>query len=143
VTELNYTHDDISTLPRGATAYGATEYITYALNKHVTLNARGEVFRDADGFFIVNYSGNLDAVALARGYACSCIFQPPTTSSEITLGLTYKPDVPKPMALLQIRPEIRYDRALGGNTPYDVNPSTGLGRRKDQFLFGGDVVIGF
>jgi hypothetical protein len=109
----------------------------------VTLNARGEVFRDANGFFVTNFSGNLDAVALARGYACSCIFQPPTTYSEITLGLTYKPDVPKPLALLQIRPEVRYDRALSNNTPFGVDPATGLGTHKAQFLFGGDVVVGF
>ena len=37
---------------------------------------------------------------------------------------------------LTIRPEIRYDRALAGGTPFDGNPGT----KKGQFTFGIDLV---
>ena len=59
--------------------------------------------------------------------------------------MTIKPDVPKPLALVLLRPEIRYDRSLSGNSPYNNNIAVGgtsTGSR-DQFTFGGDLIIGF
>ncbi|MGD0635704.1 MAG: outer membrane beta-barrel protein [Beijerinckiaceae bacterium] len=141
-TELDYIHDDFGLAGGGASGYGATEYLGYAVTKTLTLNLRGEVFRDAQGAFVFNYPGNLDAVNAVKGLPNTSFNAGPTTYSEFTLGLTYKPDVPKPLALLSIRPEVRYDRALSGNTPYDATAGN-IGRTKDQFTFGADVILGF
>ena len=142
VTELNYVKDDYGAAGNGASAYGASQYIGYALNKQVTLNLRGEVFRDANGFFVSNYPGNLDVVHSEKAQFNGSFNSGPTTYSEITLGLTYKPDVPKPLALVMIRPEVRYDRALDNKTPYNPGANN-VGRSKDQFTFGGDITVGF
>ena len=145
VTELDYVRDDFRNAGAsgiGASAYGISQYFSYSLNKQVTLNARGEVFRDADGFFVANFPGNLDSVRALKGFTNTAFTAGPTTYSEITLGLTYKPDAPKPFVLVAVRPEIRYDRALSGNRPY--NPSdANVGRSRDQFTFGGDIILGF
>ncbi len=145
VTELDYVRDDFRNAGLsgiGASAYGISQYFSYSLNKQVTLNARGEVFRDSDGFFVANFPGNLDAVRALKGLANTAFTAGPTTYSEITLGLTYKPDAPKPFVLVMVRPEVRYDRSLSGNSPF--NPSNGnVGRSRDQFTFGGDITLGF
>lgn len=153
VTELNYTRDEYGNgpvalgpgFPGGpASVYSIAQYLSYALNKQVTLNARGEVLRDDKGFFVANYPDNLGLVRTEKGLpvANPDIFPGATTYGAITLGLTYKPDVPKPLALVMIRPEVRYDRALSNNLPFITNQNTGAARR-DQFTFGGDITIGF
>ena len=117
----------------------------YALNKEVTLNARGEVARDDKGFYVANFPDNLGLVRGEKGLpvANPTIFPGATTYGAITVGLTYKPaDLPKGFALVMIRPEVRYDRALSSNSPFITNTTTGAAR-KDQFTFGGDITIGF
>ena len=157
VTELNYSRDEFGNLP-GSTAangvplptgtanfYGIAQYFAYTLNKEFTLNVRGEVDRDDQGFFVANFPDNLGLVKTERGNLPTnpANYSPgPTTYGAITLGVTYKPDVPKPLALVLIRPEVRYDRALSGNNPYNLS-SGGVGRSKDQFTFGADLVVGF
>ena len=145
VTELNYVHDDLNLSGNsgGSTGYGAAQYLEYNINPHTSINLRGEVFRDADGFFVLNFPANLDPVNLTKGYANTAFgLTQPTTYSEVSLALDFKPDVPKPLALVLLRPEVRYDRALAGGLPY--NPTTGnIGQTRDQFTFGGDVIVGF
>ena len=132
-TELNYIADDFY---RGD-AYGFAQYFSYPVSKTVTFNARGEVWRDGTGDFVVNFPANLGFVESGQGYATPAIVAPPTTYGELTLGITYKPDMPKPVSLFMIRPEVRYERSLNGTTPFDDNGHV------DSFLFGGDVVLGF
>ncbi|WP_158808586.1 outer membrane beta-barrel protein [Beijerinckia sp. L45] len=157
VTELNYTKDEFGNAPGGfsttgiplptgsASYYAIAQYFGYALNKEVTLNARGEVARDDKGFFVANFPDNLGLVRGEKGLpvANPTLLPGPTTYGAITLGLTYKPsNLPKGFALVMVRPEIRYDRALSNNSPFIVNSNTGAAH-KDQFTFGGDVTIGF
>ena len=132
-TELAYIRDD----GFHADGYGGSQYVSYALNDTVTLNGRAEVFRDNKGFFVGAYPGNLDYVDAELGRPATVIGAAPTTYSEFTAGITYKPDLPKPVVDLELRPEIRYDRSLNGTRPYDA------GRDAGAFTFGGDVIIGF
>ena len=132
-TELNYIKDDFY---RG-NAYGFAQYFAYPLSPTVTFNLRGEVWRDGTGDFVVNFPDNLGFVKGEAGYPTPAIVAPPTVYSELTVGVTYKPPMPKPVALLAIRPEIRYEKSLNGTAPFDA------GRDNGSFLFGGDVILGF
>ena len=61
-----------------------------------------------------------------------------TTYLEVTGGVTIKPPLPKPIAGLLIRPEVRYDRALTSQfKPYDDNT------KRDQWTLGIDLVLEF
>jgi hypothetical protein len=55
----------------------------------------------------------------------------------VTLGLNIKPPVPKPVASLVIRPELRFDRALNGTQPFNDSSD------RNQFTAGIDVIITF
>jgi hypothetical protein len=132
-TELNYIRDDAF----HADGWGLAQYVSYALTDKLTLNARGEIWRDNKGFFVAAFPGNLDFVNLQRGFPNTAIAGRPTTYGELTLGLTYKPGLPAPVSNLMIRPEIRYDRALNGSRVFNG------GRDNGQFTFGADVVIAF
>ena len=92
---------------------GSAQYFSYPLSHAVTFNMRGEVWRDNTGDFVVNLPSDLGFVQSEGGFATPVIAETGrTTFSELTLGVTYKPDVPKPIKTLMIRPEIRYERAL-------------------------------
>ncbi len=134
-TELNYVQED----GFNANAYGAAFYASYALNDSITLNGRGEVFRDNNNFFVNNPIGNLDYVAAERGTASNFIVAPQAgTYSEITAGFTYKPSgLPSAISTLLVRPEVRYDRALNHDRPFID------GRNRDQVTLAADVILGF
>lgn len=146
--DLNYVHDDIN---GGVSAYGAAGYASYAFNDIVKINGRAEVFRDADGFFVGQFPLNNDFTRFELGNPQ----RPPsnlitgggrTTYSEFTLGLNITPPIPKstiPIASVTLRPEVRYDRSLSGSTPFDARRAGGPGTSKDQFTFGGDIIVAF
>jgi hypothetical protein len=60
-----------------------------------------------------------------------------TTYFEITFGVTVYPPVPKPLAGLLIRPEVRYDRTLTNSRPFD------FATKRDQWTIGCDAIIEF
>ncbi len=133
--ELDYVQED----GFNANAYGASGYASYALNDSLTLNGRAEVFRDNNNFFVNNPAGNLDYVAAERGTPANFIVSPrPGTYSELTAGVTYKPSgLPSAISTLLIRPEVRYDRTLNGDRPFDDS------RKRDQVTLAADVILGF
>lgn len=55
----------------------------------------------------------------------------------MTLGVSYRPQIGHHVRVFMLRPEIRFDRALNGTTPFNG------GRNNGMFTFGGDAVIGF
>lgn len=132
-TELNYIKDDFGR----AEAYGAAQYFSYPLSPTVTGNIRGEVWRDNSGFFVVNFLDNLGFVKSEAGFPTPAEFARPTTYSEFTLGVSWKPPMPKPIKLFMVRPEIRYERSLNDSRPFNNQTTNG------SFLFGGDMVLGF
>ena len=71
-----------------------------------------------------------------------------TTYGAVTLGVTIQPDAPKPLALVQFRPEIRYDRVIAGAPLFGARSENGLfngsrnqvhlrRRRRHRVLIGG------
>jgi Putative beta-barrel porin-2, OmpL-like. bbp2 len=140
-TDLNLIYD---TLPGAGYGYGVAQYFTYAFNDVFSVGFRGEVFRDDNGFYVAEFRANNDFTHVLRGDTIP--FDPSTrgggktTYSEFTLGFTVKPPMPKPIAGLMIRPEVRYDHTLTDSKPY-------LGSngnfRDDQITLGLDVILQF
>jgi hypothetical protein len=61
-----------------------------------------------------------------------------TTYLELTGGVTFKPPMPKPIAGLLIRPEVRYDQALTHRfKPFDQNTE------RNEVTFAVDCVLEF
>jgi hypothetical protein len=134
VTELNYIRDDGFKAEGG----GVAEYLTYPLSSNVTAGVRAEIWRDAQNFYVAAFPGNLDFINLETGKPGGYYGGGQTTYGAFTLGLNIKPSkLPKMIDGLNIRPEIRYDRALAGGTPFGGVPGTGV----DQVTIGLDVVI--
>jgi hypothetical protein len=142
ITDLNLIYDS------GADAYGygGAQYFTYAVNDWLQLGVRGEVWRDDKGFYVAQFRANNDFIHFERGDNLSPSFPVDpsnlgggeTTYLEVTGGVTIKPPVPKPLAGLLIRPEVRYDRSLTDRfKPFEQNTS------RDQWTIGLDVILEF
>jgi hypothetical protein len=126
VTDVNWIRDDFAGYytkgaPAAANGYGIAQYVSYTLSDTVTFNARAEVYRDDNGFFVFGFPGNTDFVrgelGLSNG-SYSFVAGKPMTYGEITVGLTFKPTLPAPITGLLIRPELRVDDALSGGRPF-------------------------
>lgn len=144
-TELNWIRDDCGFCNvagsgnKGADAYGGAQYVTYAVTDTLSVSGRGEIWRDQNNFFVASFSNSLGPVQALGGRppATALFASKGTTYGAITLGLTYKPEVPATITTLLIRPEIRYDNALTGGRPFNDGKDNGA------FFFGADVVLGF
>ena len=140
--KLTFTTETMYTRETGyrAEAYGISQYAGYTLNDQFTLNFRAEVLRDEKNFFISTPVNNLDYVNAERGATPANFYTAtrPTTYSEFTAGVTYKPaGMPKAVSTLLIRPEIRYDRTLNNSRPYDD------GKDRGEITLAADIVLGF
>lgn len=133
ITEFNYARDDFAR----AEAWGIAQYAGYALTDTVTLNARAEVFRDSQGFFVGAYPTNSGPLFGQMGLPTTIIGGTRTTYGSLTLGATYKPSLPAPIAGLIIRPELRFDRSLNGTKPYKG------GRDAGSITVATDVILQF
>ena len=133
-TELNY----VKETGFNAEAYGAAQYISYTLADTLTLNGRAEVYRDNNNFFVANPVNNLDYVNFERGLPANFYtVGRPTTYSEFTAGVTWKPTGVPVVQTLMVRPELRYDRVLAGSRAYDDFKDRG------SFTLAADVILGF
>ena len=151
--EFNYVEDDTPQFgsDNGAKAWGIASYWAYALTDNVSIGLRNEWFRDNNGAFVGACPGNLDFVKSEEGQANGCFnagFPPgsafvpvaPGTSLQhtnyydVTLGLNWKPEVPKCFDGMVVRPEARWDWS-SNTTPFDDQTSHW------QATFGADVVI--
>ncbi len=131
ITELNYIRDD----GFDATGGGVAQYFTYVLTPEVSLGIRGEVWRDNNGFYVAAFPGNLDFINAATGMPNTSFGGGVVTYGAVTLGMNFKPPhLPKIIDGLVLRPEVRYDRSLAGNHPFN-------GESVDQFTFGIDGVL--
>ena len=138
LTDFNYGQDD----GFDAEWYGVAQYFTYALNDYVSLGIRGEVWRDDDGFAAAQFGNNEDLGKLQRGIFRNIdprtVGGGDTTYGAITVGANIKPPGKLKDHLL-IRPEVRYDSAIGGarNHPFDDSSD------HDQFTASLDVIFSF
>jgi Putative beta-barrel porin-2, OmpL-like. bbp2 len=145
VLEGNYTHDDYGfgpTLGGPADFYSGVGYLSYTFAKIYTLNLRGEIARDNKNFYVATPLVNSGIALGEEGFGGAALSGVPgrgTTYGSITGGITIKPDVPKPFATVMLRPEVRYDNIIDGAPLYGA----GVGVKRDQFTFGGDVIVGF
>ena len=138
ITDLNYIYDEAAE----ATGYGVAQYFIYTINDVFSVGVRGEIWRDADAFYVASFAENDDAADdLLRGGSVTAdprtVGGGKTTYGAVTLGLNVKPRVPKPAASLVIRPELRFDRALNGTRPFNDSSDS------NQFTAGIDVIITF
>ena len=137
ITDLNYIYDEAA----DATGYGVAQYFIYTINDVFSIGARGEIWRDQDGFYVASFAENDDAADALRGGAVTLdpgtVGGGKTTYGAVTLGLNIKPPVPKPAASLVIRPELRFDRALNGTRPFNDSSD------RSEFTAGIDVIITF
>ncbi len=145
VTELNLIRDDFGATgyatgkPSASNAFGIAQYAAYTLTDTLTLNGRAEVFRDDNNFFVAGYGANNGADRFQMGFPTpTTAALHATTYGALTVGVTYKPaDLPAPVSGLLIRPEIRYDRDLGGNRAFNGNRSNG------SLTMASDMVLTF
>jgi hypothetical protein len=135
-TEVNYIKDE-NPLINAPEGWGIAQYVAYTLTDTITLNARAEVFRDGKGFWVNYFPGNLDYVNAEYGKSNTAVTGPHATYGEITLGTTLKPDLPKPVSGLLIRPELRYDTTLAGPNAFNN------GKDKGSFTIATDFVLSF
>ena len=113
-TELNYAKDDtvVPGVFNHPDAYGIAQYVTYNLNDMLTLQGRGEVWRDNQGFFAAAFPANFDFTNFGRGLSNTAFNGGKATYEEVTLGLNIAPPgIPDMFKGLKVRPEIRYDHA--------------------------------
>lgn len=134
-TEINYAREE----GFKAEGYGIAQYAAYTLSDTLVLNGRAEIYRDNNNFFVNTPVNNLDYVNAERGYNSNFyVANHPTTYSEFTAGVTYKPSgVPSPVSSLLVRPELRYDRALNNSRPFNGN------RDRGAITLATDVIVAF
>lgn len=123
----------------GFSAGGVSGTVQYTFNKTFSLALRGEVFRDADGFFVGQFAKNDNFVDFLRGDFSAAdpktLFAGRATYYAVTLGATIKPQLGKWSDKLIFRPEIRYDRAS--------RPAFRDLTKRDQVTFGVDAIFTF
>lgn len=135
--DLNYIRDDNPYVGR-PTGYGAAQYTSLMLNDTLTLNARAEIWRDNNNFYVSAFPTNLGAVKSLGGFPAPVLTAASaTTYGELTLGVTYQPKKPEGMTTLMIRPEIRWDQSLNGTKPFNAGRSSGA------LTIAADIVLGF
>jgi hypothetical protein len=118
ITDLNYTHDDAA----DPNAYGVAHYFTYAINDKITAKIRGEIWRDAQGFYAAQFADAHDPMRALDGQPITdprTVGGGRTTYGALTIGLDIKPPVPKPLAGLTIRPELRVDHSFSDTRPFN------------------------
>jgi len=137
ITDINFAYEESV----NAKGYGIAQFLTYAINACCTIGVRGEVWRDADGFFVAQFAANNDFIHFERGD--DTVFDPRTVAGgrtaygAITAGLTIKPTIPAPLTGLIIRPEVRYDCSLNGTHPFNDSSD------QEMFTAAVDVIVTF
>ncbi len=135
ITDLNYIQDDAAK----AKGYGIAQYYLHKVSDTLTVQVRGEIWKDRDGFYVAQFGNNDDVMNALRGKAINdprTVGGGSTTYSALTVGLSFKPAMSKPFAGLIIRPELRYDRSSRTKAFVDS-------KEKSQFTFGVDAVLTF
>jgi len=146
-TELNWVRDAYGTANKPVNAFGVAQYFSYSISDTVTLNSRFELFRDDNNFFVAQFSGNSQFVGTQQGFIYPAGVYTAgagsTTYSALTLGVTYKPNLPAPITGLLIRPEVRWDHALTDNAPFNLNTNNPTKNTFNSVTFGADMVLTF
>jgi len=168
VNETNFIRDDLGLVGShgGATAEGTAFYGVYKWNDQWSFGARGEVFRDDQGFFVTSFQESQAFMNAERGIGMGNTVGPinaynsgynagKATYSELTIGANWSPAIAFPDAVpstlgLTIRPEFRWDHAWGlnpGGHPFAVTKASAaagaIGTKDDQILLSVDAILAF
>jgi hypothetical protein len=144
--EFNYLHDEgirgIGARGQfaGTDAESFVSFLSYKINKDFTFNYRGEIYRDNNNSMVATFTGNnsyMNAIAGRSYTTMTGASGHGTTYGDLSLNVAYRPDLGHHIRVFQLRPEIRFDRALNSTSPFNG------GRNNGMFTFGGDAVIGF
>ena len=111
--------------------------MAYTLTDTITLNARGEVFRDGKGFYVAisRATSTSSTSDTASSTPRSPARTPPTARSPS--APPGNPTLPKPISGLLIRPELRYDSTLAGPNAFNN------GKDRGSFTIATDFVLTF
>lgn len=109
----------------------------YSATSTLTFNARAEVYRDTTGLIVTQYPGDGSYAQTLLGKPALVYNAAPTTYGDLSFNAVWRPHVGHHVKLLQIRPEIRFDRSLNGSRPFADF------RHSSRILIGGDATIGF
>ncbi len=149
VTEVNWIREQFNPVNgKAANGFGVAQYASYALNDTLTLNARAEVWRDDNNYFVASFAGNNDPIRFQQGGIPlrSTVYAAPgtnTTYGSLTLGVTWKPELLTQKIALAIRPEIRWDHAFTTNRPFGANLAAGKTGQNDNLTISADMVLSF
>jgi hypothetical protein len=112
ISDLNYGKDD----GFDAEWYGIAQCATYDVCDWLKAGIRGEVFRDDDGFAVVQYHQNDDFLDIQRGRPTrpQTVGGGDTTYYGLTAGVTITP-----CSSVMFRPEVRWDWSDGDVDPFD------------------------
>lgn len=132
-----------------ATWYGINSHAYYDLTPALSIGVRAEWFRDRDGFRVfspgrVGAATNHLGSSYALGGATALATSTPADYYAVTIGANWKAARTlnlgwKGLKQLNIRPNIRYDRA----DAIDVAAYRPFGGNKDQVLFSLDAILPF
>ena len=155
--ETNYIRDDLF----HATAEGTALYGIYKLTDQWSFGARGEVFRDDQGFFVTSFQESQAFMNAERGIAVASRdlrqrlqcrqsdLHRVDHRRELVAGGALPLQVPSTLGLT-LRPEVRWDHAFGLNPgvhPFGVTKTSGaagtIGTKDDQFLLSVDAILAF
>ena len=151
--------------PMGVTAYGVAQNVSYKLDDVWLVKARLEYFRDANNFFVSGYPGYYGNANAQHGFWDPSIINrnntnlpggwtPAGTATQtgtaytgtsylaLTLGATITPKLPENtpyLSGLMFRPELRWDQAVNGVTPF-FNKN---GMSASQGLINMDIILPF
>jgi hypothetical protein len=119
------------------------QYVSYTLSDTLTLNGRGEIYRDDNNFFVASFQNNGSFVTTEQGLTAGVGALHATTYGELTVGVTYKPSgLPPVISGLLIRPEVRWDTDLGGTGAFNRSSPTSHGDNS-QVTLASDFVLTF
>ena len=120
MTDVNYGHDQARLGIGGEKPewYGLAQYVVCKATDKLDLVLRGEIFRDDDGFAVVQFAQNDDFMDVQTGHLSGLdprtVGGGATTYYALTFGVNYRP-----CENVLLQAEVRYDRADGSLTPFD------------------------
>lgn len=131
-TDINHAYDELAK----AHGYGVAQYFAYVIDKTLTANFRGEIWRDQEGFFVAQFGNSSDPVHLLRGDNFTpdrrTVGGGSTSYGALTVGVTWKAT-----DALVVRPELRYDTSLNGTKPFNDS------KHGSMFTLGVDATWSF
>ncbi|AOX21429.1 hypothetical protein A0U90_12720 [Kozakia baliensis] len=131
--EFNFLHDE----GLRAETYSAVTWLAWNLTPSLTLNYRGEIYRDNSGLMVTQFLSDTAYAKALLGDPARTENAPATTYGSLSLNAAWHPTLGHHIKFFQIRPEIRFDRSLNGTSPFNDFRNDGM------FTFGGDVTLGF